>query len=64
MSCATCGRNLGDAHRYQGLGKKSTLPCHCDAVCYAAERSLSHSALKIWRATCWQLNVTASRVGR
>jgi hypothetical protein len=54
-TCACCNKPL------TGHCQLKRLEGYCDVVCFAAAHVLSASALKIWRQTCWKLDVAPTR---
>lgn len=46
--CRCCQKPLSD---------RATLGEFCDAICYAAAKTLSSQGLKIWRLACWRLDI-------
>ena len=49
--CRCCQKPLSDSAAFQEF---------CDAICYAAGKTLSGDALKIWRTLCWRLDAIPS----
>lgn len=55
MNCLCCLKPFG--------GNRTVLsPAgYCDVICYAAASLLTASALKLWRESCWKLDVSPTR---
>lgn len=57
MNCLTCNANINP-------DRKETLAQHCDAICFAAEQTLSLFALRFWRANQHKLTTMRAMAHR